>query len=1067
MSETKVPSIPAVGSSNLQSVAQAIKLLLDVREGRAGDPLDANVTYRDLLSTGVFKLTPGYAPSASRPVIPVWTDPDGYDPTTDLTIPPRPEGFTATGLFAMVQLQWNTPTYRNHAYAEVWRSETNVIGDAVRIGTTDASFYSDSLGTSATRHYWIRFVSQANVNGPYNATDGVLVSTAANPGLVLASLTGQITESQLFSGLASRINLIDAPSTTAGSVNSRIGLEAIARSQQISAEQQARTLAIQQEATARTAAILSESQARQAAILTEAENRQAAITQESQARQSADSSLSSQITTLTANVSSNLSSLSAAIQNESSTRATQINAEANARNSLAAQLRGSYTGSDISLVTSGLLHAERIARASSDAALSARIDLISAASSGDFQELFAAVSEEQQARIDGDNVNASSITTIQTRLDNIADKNGQQTGSSLEATLEDNKTAQVDGDSALAESISLLSATVESNKTATDASILQESSARATAVSAEASARQSLATQLRGSYTGSDISLVTSGLIFSERNARVSADEALQTQINIISASTSGDLGSLISSVQEEQTARIAADEAEALARETLATQLRGSYTGSNLSQLTSGLLFQERQARSSADSALSSSITSLTASVETKARTFFQPSPPTATAIGDLWFDTSNAGRAMRWNGTQWQDASDARIDQSLASIAAESLARASAIQSEAVIRETLASQLRGSYNGTNINELSSGLLFSERQARSSADSALSTQISQVSARLNTGGDVFSSIVTAQNTASAKSANFVQSTTPTATKVDDLWIDTANGNILKRWNGTAWVNADDTRIGASATSITQLSSRIDNVSGSGVSMEQRFSTNANQITGLQAQYTVKVDVNGYVSGFGLASTAINSTPLSSFTVRADNFLIGNPGGPGIAPATPFIVRTTSTTVNGVSVPVGVYISDAFIQNGTITNAKIGNAAIDNAKIANVDATKITTGFLSADRIAVGTLDAKLANISAAIITSGTIASARIGDGTITSAKIADTIQSTNFAPGLGGSGWRIDRTGNMEINTATFRGTIDVRSASSGARLEIRNNVIRVFDNNGVLRVRIGDLAA
>jgi hypothetical protein len=48
-----------------------------------------------------------------------------------------------------------------------------------------------------------------------------------------------------------------------------------------------------------------------------------------------------------------------------------------------------------------------------------------------------------------------------------------------------------------------------------------------------------------------------------------------------------------------------------------------------------------------------------------------------------------------------------------------------------------------------------------------------------------------------------------------------------------------------------------------------------------------------------------------------------------------------------------------------------------------------------------------------------------------------------------------------------MEMNNATFRGTIDVKSATSGARLEIRNNVIKVFDASGVLRVRIGDLTA
>lgn len=43
----------------------------------------------------------------------------------------------------------------------------------------------------------------------------------------------------------------------------------------------------------------------------------------------------------------------------------------------------------------------------------------------------------------------------------------------------------------------------------------------------------------------------------------------------------------------------------------------------------------------------------------------------------------------------------------------------------------------------------------------------------------------------------------------------------------------------------------------------------------------------------------------------------------------------------------------------------------------------------------------------------------------------------------------------------------AVFAGSLDVSSAAAGARLELRNNVIRVFDASGALRVRIGDLTS
>ena len=110
------------------------------------------------------------------------------------------------------------------------------------------------------------------------------------------------------------------------------------------------------------------------------------------------------------------------------------------------------------------------------------------------------------------------------------------------------------------------------------------------------------------------------------------------------------------------------------------------------------------------------------------------------------------------------------------------------------------------------------------------------------------------------------------------------------------------------------------------------------------------------------------------------------------------------------------------------------------------------------------NRIQAGTLDAKIVNIDAAVIKSGTINVARIGDATLGFAKIANDIQSTNYV--AGSAGWKIDKTGQMEMNNATFRGTIDVKNSTSGERLEITNNVIRVY-SAGVLRVKIGNLNA
>lgn len=200
MSLTKVPSIPVPTTGNQLEVARAIKGILDVREGYIGDPLDQNVTFRDLVDAGaVVERGAWNKNSPLSPVMPPWTETDGYDPTQDYTPPEQPTGFTATAGLATAILQWTQSAARNFAYTEVWRSTTNSIGSAILIGTTDTRFYTDAIGsTGQTRYYWIRFVTQANVTGPYNNTNGSAVSTGLVGGADLTDLI--VTAAKLADG---------------------------------------------------------------------------------------------------------------------------------------------------------------------------------------------------------------------------------------------------------------------------------------------------------------------------------------------------------------------------------------------------------------------------------------------------------------------------------------------------------------------------------------------------------------------------------------------------------------------------------------------------------------------------------------------------------------------------------------------------------------------------------------------------------------------------------------------------------------------------------------------------
>lgn len=76
----------------------------------------------------------------------------------------------------------------------------------------------------------------------------------------------------------------------------------------------------------------------------------------------------------------------------------------------------------------------------------------------------------------------------------------------------------------------------------------------------------------------------------------------------------------------------------------------------------------------------------------------------------------------------------------------------------------------------------------------------------------------------------------------------------------------------------------------------------------------------------------------------------------------------PFVVQSTPVTktdpISGTNftIPAGVYINSAFIQDASITNAKIANASIDSAKISSLTADKIKGGTIEADLINTGAL---------------------------------------------------------------------------------------------------------
>ena len=164
----------------------------------------------------------------------------------------------------------------------------------------------------------------------------------------------------------------------------------------------------------------------------------------------------------------------------------------------------------------------------------------------------------------------------------------------------------------------------------------------------------------------------------------------------------------------------------------------------------------------------------------------------------------------------------------------------------------------------------------------------------------------------------------------------------------------------------------------------------------------LLAQYTVKVDNNGFVSGFGLASETISGVPTSNFEIRADKFSIVNPGVSllNITTLTRGGATATAISQSAHGLNVGDTITIRGVTNDTRWNGSYTVASIPNTTTftfaLTIALTTPATGTIRAGKTTVPfTVSDGVVYINSVAIQSATITEAKIGNSAITSTKIA------------------------------------------------------------------------
>ena len=198
----------------------------------------------------------------------------------------------------------------------------------------------------------------------------------------------------------------------------------------------------------------------------------------------------------------------------------------------------------------------------------------------------------------------------------------------------------------------------------------------------------------------------------------------------------------------------------------------------------------------------------------------------------------------------------------------------------------------------------------------------------------------------------------------------------------------------------------------------------------------MEANYSVKIDNNNRITGFGLLSTTSGATPFSEFAVVADQFSIVSPDSTADTPIQPFTV-----TADKIYFGADVIVSGDLISTGTIS--------ADRLQIDGVMFDTETVGGVTS-------LIIKESGINTSQIAESAITTARLSNDAVTVDKFANTLQSTNYVADT--SGWQILTSGDVEFQNAKITGEINATSGTLSSSIAIgTGDSIFKADSNGI----------
>lgn len=258
---------------------------------------------------------------------------------------------------------------------------------------------------------------------------------------------------------------------------------------------------------------------------------------------------------------------------------------------------------------------------------------------------------------------------------------------------------------------------------------------------------------------------------------------------------------------------------------------------------------------------------------------------------------------------------------------------------------------------------------ILSEQTSRINADSALATDVTALYAASNNNAAAILNEQTVR--ANADSA--------LATDISNLGVTVSNNSAAILNEQTVRANADS----ALSSSISSLSTTVNGNTAS-------ISTVQSSVNGLALEYMVKLDNNGYVTGYGQFN---NGPGASGFIVRTDLFAIARPGV-GASQDYPFLIGQVDG-VTKIALNAATFLPDA-----TITGSRIATSTIEGSNIAlsTIAASNIVDSTITNAKIADSTITGSkitLATITGSLIAASTIVGNNIDTGAVGTLKVA------------------------------------------------------------------------